>query len=127
MTTLSASEQLRRIVAGDPAGADPGLVFSLAEQLLRDLDAATSTTWTDPADGTRYDLSVPWRDADGAYWHHAGWLGPPSEPRVPLMLWSATRDLLEGAGRRMSDLATLRSVIDDCGPLTPATTTEETA
>ena len=128
-THLSASEQLRRIIAGEASGTDSGLIFSLAKQLDAELRAATATAWTDPANGSAYDLSVPWRDADGAYWRHAGWVGLPGEPRVPLMLWSASRDLPEGGIRRMSDLATMRGVIDDCGPLTPATTiagTEET-
>ncbi len=80
--------------------------------------------WTDPTTSETYDLSAPWRDADGEFWHHVGWLALPGEPYVPLMPWSATRDLPGGGIRRMSDLATLRSVIDDCGPLTPAPHTD---
>lgn len=33
------------------------------------------------------------------------------------MLWSAVSQPAPGGIRRMSDLATLRAVIDDCGPL----------
>lgn len=121
------AEQMRRIIDGDPAGADPGVLFGIAASLLRDLDAATATRWTDPDSGETYDLSVPQRDADGAYWRHAGWLGLPGGPRVPLMLWSATRDLPEGGIRRISDLAVLRAVIDDYGPLTAGRDTEPEA
>lgn len=112
----TAAEQLRSIFAGREY-ADDGRIAALAREVLADLDAATVTHWTDPGGGV-YDLSAAWRDAEGAYWRHAGWVGLPGEPRVPLMLWSPSRDLPEGGIRRMSDLATLRAVIDDCGPLT---------
>lgn len=81
------------------------------------LEAEHPTAWTDPASGTVYDLTRTWRDADGSFWRHAGWVGLPGEPRVPLMLWSAVSQPAPGGIRRMSDLATMRAVIDDCGPI----------
>jgi len=118
MTGRTPADQMRRIIDGGPADADPGVLFGAASGLLRDLDAATATRWTDPDGGETYDLSVPLRDAGGESWHHVGWIGMPGESRVPLMLWSASRDLPVGGIRRMSDLATLGTVVDDCGPLT---------
>lgn len=35
------ADQMRAIIGGDPAGADPGVLFGIAAGLLRDLDAAT--------------------------------------------------------------------------------------
>lgn len=94
---------------------------------INQLEAEHPAAWSDPADGTVYDLTATWRADDGAFWRHAGWVGLTGEPRVPLMLWSAVSQPVPGGIRRMSDLATLRAVIDDCGPLValPAEASDE--
>lgn len=56
----------------------------------------TPTVWTDPGDGTTYDLAVPWRDADGDVWVCVGWLTPfDNEPAVPLMKFIDFKELPE--------------------------------
>lgn len=111
-----AAEQLRAIFAGGEH-ADDGRIAALAREVLRDLDAATATQWTDPGTGETYDLSVPQRDADGQFWHHIGWLTPPFGP-LPLVMWSPSANR-EHLGTRWADVSVLERAIEDCGPLAP--------
>lgn len=117
----AAADQLRAILEGGEH-ADDGRIAALAKEVLRDLDAATATRWSDPDGGETYDLSVPLRDADGDYWHHTGWLTRPDGP-LPLVMWSVSANR-EHLGTRWADVHVLARVIEDHGPLTAARNTE---
>lgn len=122
MTAPLSDERLAEVLAHVPncrygcvaCEAAPGLVAEI--QRLRDA-VREAATWTDPETGTVYDLTRAYRDDQDGFWRHAGWVGLPGEPRTPLMHWSATAEPPYGGIRRMSDLATLPAVIDECGPL----------
>jgi hypothetical protein len=80
--------------------------------------AAPTATWTDPATGTEYDLTMVHRDTCDSYWHHVGWLTI-EQPPIPLVMWSGTADPADLA-KRWADVTTLDNALATYGPLTQA-------
>ncbi len=115
ITSTDARGRVRAFMAAwrERGGPDNGSIrllgsrdsggIELYAQDVTDLTEAPAV-WTDPGDGTKYDLAVPWRDADGDVWVCVGWLTPlDNEPAVPLM--------------RFIDFKELPELISEYGPL----------
>jgi hypothetical protein len=84
------------------AGYTPERARAALEQRWIDTSAES---WTDVADGREYDLTVPYRDAEGNAWTCVGWLVRFDGVPVPLM---------ECDGRAMD----IEDTIGEWGPLT---------
>jgi len=110
---LPPTEWIEERLAQHPFGGEQNYL-ELARDIWQILNEEHEQ-WTDPATGVRYDLSQPLLDTDGDYWHHFGQLDLDDGP-MPLMLWSGTA-VRADVSKSFADLALLRDVIAEHGPL----------